>query len=101
LAETYRDACDASHYQSAGGYGNVMPTFGSVMSFDELEAAVRRICHQASLPRDAELATMQADIIDHWLRRSRALRVRSEFDEVELIALAASLRFPDLRRLPI
>lgn len=71
------------------------------MSFEELDIAVRRICHQASLPRDEELAAMQADVIDHWLRRRRALGVESEFDETELVALAASLRFPDLRRLPI
>ena len=71
------------------------------MTFEELDREVRRICHQASLPNDPEFARMQADIIDHWLKRRRVLDVESEIDDVELIALAASLRLPDLRHLPI
>ena len=76
-----------------------MPTFGSVMTPEQLEAAVRRICHQAALPRDRELATMQADVIDHWLRRQRTLGLESEMDEHELLALATELRIGEAARL--
>jgi hypothetical protein len=69
------------------------------MSNEQLDAAVHRICRQAALPRDEELRCLQADLIDHWLRRHRALGRTSELDERELLALAVELRVGDLHAL--